>query len=168
MFNKKKKQWFKQKPNYKRGNETDKPQTVEGQNQAQEMEDVENNIPETVEAVQVVPVPESPAEVKPENAPATGETGTAAIVNPAMCPVCNMPVRSHYTALHHKTTGEPVHFDCVLRELSKENYPKLGRYRKIYYIGAGNFAIVKEFYDKRGHFKNYEIVEKISYEKKEK
>lgn len=84
------------------------------------------------------------------------------------CPICNMPIRSVNTAVHQKDTGSLVHFDCALRELSKEYYPKLGRFKKIYYIGAGNFAVVKEFYDKRGHLKNYEILEKIPYEPKEK
>lgn len=86
----------------------------------------------------------------------------------SMCPICNMPIRSLNTAVHQKVTGSLVHFDCALRELSREYYPKLGRFKKIYYIGAGNFAVVKEFYDKRGHLKNYEILEKIPYEPKEK
>ena len=79
-----------------------------------------------------------------------------------------MPIRNSYTAIHHKESGNLAHFDCVLRELAKENNTKLGRYKKIYYIGAGNFAIVKELYDKRGHFKNYEVLERIAYEKKGK
>jgi hypothetical protein len=84
------------------------------------------------------------------------------------CQICNMPIRSVNTAVHHNVSGELVHFDCALRELSKEFNPKLGRFKKIYYVGAGNFALVKEIYDRRGHLKSYEVLERIPYEAKEK
>jgi hypothetical protein len=85
-----------------------------------------------------------------------------------ICQICNMPIRSLNTAVHHKVSNELVHFDCALRELSKEFNPKLGRFKKIYYIGAGNFALVKEIYDRRGHLKSYEVIERIPYEPEEK
>lgn len=102
----------------------------------------------------------------PEIQPSGPEPTT--LTEPVNCPICNMPIRNQYTAMHQQNTSELVHFDCVLRELSKEHNAKLGRARKIYYIGAGSFAIVKELFDKRGQFKNYEIIEKINYEPREK
>jgi hypothetical protein len=84
----------------------------------------------------------------------------------SICQICNMPVKSIYTAIRHRETGEFVHFDCVIRELIKENSSKLGKNLKIYYVGSGNFAIVKEIYDKRGFLKTFEIVERIEYEKR--
>lgn len=85
-----------------------------------------------------------------------------------ICQICNMPIRSVNTSVRHKVSKEPVHFDCALRELSKEFNSKLGRFKKIYYIGAGNFAVVKEIFDRRGHLKSYEVLERIPYEEKEK
>lgn len=128
-----------------------------------------------VQAPQSAPTP--PAAIVQNGQLVQGQQGLQGPQNPQApqaqsdvrtCQICNMPIRSLNTAVHHKTSGELVHFDCALRELSREFYPKLGRFKKIYYIGAGNFAVVKEFYDKRGHLKNYEIVEKIPYEPKEK
>ncbi|MGC8765291.1 MAG: hypothetical protein ACP5QT_05335 [Brevinematia bacterium] len=84
------------------------------------------------------------------------------------CSICNAPVKSIYTAIRHKETGELVHFDCVIRELVKEYKHKLGKNLRIYYIGAGDFAIVREIYDRRGYLKSFEVIERIEYEKKEK
>ncbi len=88
--------------------------------------------------------------------------------NSPSCPVCSMPVRSLLTSLKRKEDGAMVHFDCALRDLATTSADKLGRFRKIYYVGGGNFAVVKEVFDKRGRFKSYEVIEKIPYEPKEK
>ncbi len=85
----------------------------------------------------------------------------------SICPICNAPVRNIYTAIRHKEAGELVHFDCVIRELVKDYRHKLGKNLRIYYIGAGDFAIVKEIYDKKGYLKTFEVVERIEYEKKD-
>ena len=55
-----------------------------------------------------------------------------------------------------------AHFDCVLKELIKKNQPKLRKARRIYYVGAGIFALVNELYDNRGQFKSYEVIERIT------
>ncbi len=82
------------------------------------------------------------------------------------CPLCKAPIRSIYTAIRHRDSGELVHFDCVIRELVREYKNKLGRNLRIYYIGAGDFAIVREIYDKKGFLKTFEVIERIEYEKK--
>ncbi len=84
------------------------------------------------------------------------------------CPICKAPIKSIYTAIRHRETNELVHFDCAIRELVREYKHKLGKNLRIYYVGAGDFAIVKEIYDKKGFLKTYEIIERIEYEKKDK
>ncbi len=178
MFNRKKKQWYNNKPNYKKNNQGSE-QNSEGINAADNTG--QKTQPEIVkEEAQSAPpqaqpaAPQqdqkSPAAAQVKAAPAPENSGQEAPKAAAVdveCTICKMPIRNHYTAVRHKESGSLVHFDCVLRELSKENSSKLGKFRRIYYIGAGNFAIVKEFFDKRGHLKSYEIIEKIMYENKD-
>ncbi|MCX7820771.1 MAG: hypothetical protein N2258_03755 [Brevinematales bacterium] len=84
------------------------------------------------------------------------------------CPICKAPIKSIYTAIRHKDSDQLVHFDCAIRELVREYKHKLGKNLRIYYVGAGDFAIVREIYDKKGFLKTYEIIERIEYEKKDK
>lgn len=86
--------------------------------------------------------------------------------NAPICPVCNEPIRSVLTAIRHKESGQLAHFDCIVKDIRAASGDKLGKHRKIYYIGAGNFAIVRERYDKRGRLRSYHIIERISYESK--
>ena len=57
-----------------------------------------------------------------------------------ICPKCNMPITDVSSAMADKSTGKPVHFDCVLNQL-KENEP-VGENEKIAYIGQGRFAVL--------------------------
>ncbi|MCX7882402.1 MAG: hypothetical protein N2314_04175 [Brevinematales bacterium] len=92
-----------------------------------------------------------------------GEVST----NQPLCPLCNYPIKKFYTTVRHPAHDTLVHFDCALREIFQQYKSRLARDQRIYYIGAGRFAIVKEIRDKRGNLKNYQIVEKIEYEKHE-
>lgn len=85
--------------------------------------------------------------------------------NQALCPICNYPIKKFYTTVRHPGKDMLVHFDCALRELFQQYKNRLAKDERIYYIGAGRFAIVKEIRDKRGNVKNYQIIEKIEYEK---
>jgi len=89
----------------------------------------------------------------------------ASTENQSICPLCNYPIKKFYTTVRHPTHDALVHFDCALRELFQQHKSRLARDQRIYYIGAGRFAIVKEIRDKRGNVKSYQIVEKIEYEK---
>lgn len=154
MFNKKKKHWFNQKPNYKKGsiNQPDEKSIVntEADAPSPEPESTPRETPASSEFPEVLEqaAPEQPA---PDQEPLQTTAGDV------ICRICGMPIRNHYTAIRRRVTDELTHFDCVLRELSRENSPKLGKYKRIYYVGSGDFAIVKEFFDKRGHLKGYEI-----------
>ncbi len=167
MFNKKKKHWYSHKPTYKRENK-DAPaenalQPVSEVNEPplEESSELQESSPEDQKKDQI---PEEPVNTAAESRDPAAEITESAPSADVQCPICTMPIRNRYTAIRRKESGELSHFDCVLRELSRENSQKLGKFKRIYYIGSGDFAIVKEFFDKRGHLKNYEIIEKINYE----
>ncbi len=92
--------------------------------------------------------------------PGETEEGPAKVI----CPICEQAVQSLSTAIWHKEHGTPAHFDCVVKELVQTHKDSLGKHRRIYYIGKGQFAIVKETFDKRGQLKTYQVMERIPYE----
>ena len=75
-----------------------------------------------------------------------------------ICPKCNMPITDVSSAMADKSTGKPVHFDCVLNQW-KENEP-VGENEKIAYIGQGRFAVL--YYENprdQRHFTIKKIIE---------
>lgn len=79
------------------------------------------------------------------------------------CPICGKPVRELASALTHRASRQPAHFDCVVRELrdSTEVAPQ----EKLCYLGAGSFGIL-EFRPPGGPSK-FVIKKRIQYEEKE-
>jgi len=75
------------------------------------------------------------------------------------CPVCKQSVRDLASALTHRETRQPVHFDCIMKELRESN--ELGPQEKICYLGGGAFGIL-EF--RQGKFT---IRKRIPYEEKD-
>ena len=53
------------------------------------------------------------------------------------CPVCQQQVRELPSALTHRATGQPAHFDCIMRELRDSN--ELLPQERICYLGGGTF-----------------------------
>ena len=64
--------------------------------------------------------------------------------NALTCEICRQPITDMDTAIANRSSGEPVHFDCVLAKLA-ESEP-VGQNDKITYIGHGKFAVL--------HFEN--------------
>jgi hypothetical protein len=58
-----------------------------------------------------------------------------------LCPVCQRPVRELASAIAHRETGGPAHFDCILKILREENQP--AENEKICYLGNGSFGVVQ-------------------------
>jgi hypothetical protein len=58
-----------------------------------------------------------------------------------LCPVCQKPVRELSSAIAHRETGGPAHFDCILKILRDEHHP--GENEKICYLGNGSFGVVQ-------------------------
>ena len=57
-----------------------------------------------------------------------------------ICPICNEKITDVASAIADKTTGNPVHFECVMNKLSETE--KCGQNEKICYIGQGRFGIL--------------------------
>jgi hypothetical protein len=56
------------------------------------------------------------------------------------CPWCGKPIKDLATAIADKTSGEPVHFDCVIARLGEGETLDTGD--TIGYIGGGRFGII--------------------------
>lgn len=79
------------------------------------------------------------------------------------CPVCGKQVRELASALTHRVSRQPAHFDCVMRELRDSN--EIAPQEKICYLGGGSFGIL-EFRPPGGPTR-FVIRKRIQYEEKE-
>ena len=81
-----------------------------------------------------------------------------------ICPKCGQPITDIASAIADKTTGEPLHFDCVLNQV-KQAEPT-GENEKVAYIGQGRFAVLHyENIRDQCHFTIKKIIEWESREK---
>jgi hypothetical protein len=64
------------------------------------------------------------------------------------CPLCGKPIKDLAAALTDKTTGVPVHFDCILSTLGEREPLEDGD--QLAYIGGGRFGII-HYNDPRDH-----------------
>ena len=79
------------------------------------------------------------------------------------CPLCAKPVRDLASALTHKITRQPAHFECIMREIRDSN--ELTPQERVCYLGGGSFGIL-EFSPPGGPTK-FVIRKRIQYEEKE-
>jgi len=107
------------------------------------------------------PTPGGPPREAPAEPPARMEPAVP-IVLPD-CPVCGKPVRELASALTHRGSRQPAHFDCVVRELRESN--EVAPQEKICYLGGGSFGIL-EFRPSSGS-PRFVIKKRIQYEEKE-
>ena len=54
---------------------------------------------------------------------------------------CHEKMRDIHSAIAHKETGTPAHFDCILKILCENN--ELYSNEKICYLGKGSFGIIQ-------------------------
>ena len=75
-----------------------------------------------------------------------------------ICPKCNERITDMASAICDKASGQPMHFECVMKML--ESSETLGQNEKIAYIGQGRFAILyyENMRDQR-HFQIKKIIE---------
>jgi len=57
-----------------------------------------------------------------------------------VCPMCGAQILDVASALNDKKTGKPVHFECAMESVSKNE--TLGENEKIAYIGQGRFGVL--------------------------
>ncbi len=79
------------------------------------------------------------------------------------CPVCGKPVRELASALTHRVSRQPAHFDCVVRELRESN--EIAPQEKLCYLGDGCFGILE--FKAPGGPSRFVIKRRIQYEEKE-
>jgi hypothetical protein len=79
------------------------------------------------------------------------------------CPICSAAVRELSSALTHRATGQPAHFDCILKELRESN--ELLPQEKLCYLGGGSFGILEM--RPPGAPGRFVVRKRIQYEEKE-
>jgi hypothetical protein len=79
------------------------------------------------------------------------------------CPVCGKPVRELASALTHRVSRVPAHFECVVRELRDSN--EMSPQEKLCYLGGGTFGILE--FRPPGGPSRFVIKKRIQYEEKE-
>jgi hypothetical protein len=76
------------------------------------------------------------------------------------CPVCGEPVQELSSALTHRQSGQPAHFDCVVKELLEAN--PLGPQERLCYLGGGVFGVLT--WKVEGNPASFVIKRRIPYE----
>ena len=79
------------------------------------------------------------------------------------CPICGRAVRDLKSAITHRESGQPAHFDCILKALRSDN--AVQQHEKICYLGKGSFGIV-QFRENSGR-PSFFIRKRIQYEETE-
>ncbi|MFO7848647.1 MAG: hypothetical protein R6V67_01695 [Spirochaetia bacterium] len=80
------------------------------------------------------------------------------------CVRCGEHIQHPEAALAAPDSGEPIHFDCAMEEVGKDE--KLGQTERLCYLGHGNFGIISSKSDSSE--KDFLIRKVISYENLEK
>jgi hypothetical protein len=79
------------------------------------------------------------------------------------CPLCQKAVRDLTSAINHRESDRPAHFDCILKVLRSDN--AVAQHEKICYLGKGSFGIV-QFRQHSGR-SSFFIRKRIQYEETE-
>jgi hypothetical protein len=101
--------------------------------------------------------------------PAPRGPAEEAAVRPAVplvvpdCPICGKPVRELASALTHRLSRQPAHFDCIVKELRESN--EIAPQEKLCYLGGGCFGILE--FRPPGGPSRFVIKRRIQYEEKE-
>jgi hypothetical protein len=77
-----------------------------------------------------------------------------------VCPVCGEPVQELSSALTHRQSGGPAHFDCIVKELREAN--PLGPQERLCYLGGGVFGVLT--WKIEGNPASFVIKRRIPYE----
>jgi hypothetical protein len=86
------------------------------------------------------------------------------VLEKPVCEICNQPILDLATSLANKGSNNPVHFDCVLNILKKEE--KLLPNENITYIGQGRFAVT--VFENPHDTKKFSIKKIIEWEERDK
>lgn len=81
-----------------------------------------------------------------------------------ICPACGKSISDMSEAIADKSSGAPMHFDCVLEKLKSQE--KIASNEHIAYIGQGRFAVIR--YENPHDTKKFTISKTIEWEDKNK
>jgi hypothetical protein len=82
---------------------------------------------------------------------------------PLECSFCGKPIKDMALAVNDKSSGTPVHFDCIIAQLMKTE--RIERGDVITYIGGGRFGIVH--FDNPHDHRRFQIKKIFEYEDKD-
>ncbi len=80
------------------------------------------------------------------------------------CVRCSETIRNPETALSTPENGDPIHFDCAIREVADKE--ELGPKEKVCYLGQGTFGVIQ--YGMGKNEQGFSIKKRIPYETAEK
>jgi len=78
-----------------------------------------------------------------------------------LCSVCGKNIRDLSSAITEKNSGSPAHFDCIIKDIAKNENIKESE--KVVYLGNGKFGII---HYENNQNKNFKIIKEIEYEEK--
>ena len=81
-----------------------------------------------------------------------------------VCPDCGELITDIASAVADKSTGKPVHFECVMNRLNETE--KVGQNEKICYIGQGRFGIL--YFENPRDQRHFTIKKIIEWEERDK
>lgn len=81
-----------------------------------------------------------------------------------VCPKCGQLITDMASAIADKSSGNPVHFECVMAQLEKTE--SVGQNEKICYIGQGRFGIL--YFENPRDQRHFTIKKIIDWEERER
>lgn len=81
-----------------------------------------------------------------------------------ICAKCGEPITDLASAMSDRTSGEPIHFDCVMSELVRGENLRDGE--RVAYIGNGKFAVIK--FESAHDYRHFKIIKTIEWESHDK
>ncbi|MBN1524488.1 MAG: hypothetical protein JW904_08400 [Spirochaetales bacterium] len=76
------------------------------------------------------------------------------------CAVCDREIRDLSSAICQKGTGQPIHFDCIIKNISETE--TISSHERVCYLGKGSFGIVR--FQRMGGIIPFVIRKRIQYE----
>ena len=80
-----------------------------------------------------------------------------------VCELCKQPIQEMASAMANKGSGNPVHFDCIVKKLSEHEH--LSEKDRMTYIGNGKFAVLH--FENPHDMRHFSIVKEIEWERAE-
>ena len=80
------------------------------------------------------------------------------------CGICMLDIQDLSSAIALPQSGNPSHFDCVLKKIKESE--NIGEKEQLVYLGSGNFGVVENT-SLVSQTSGFKILKKISFEERE-